>query len=153
MFVALFSLLWRLHGGFLALFTVIPVILDGWLLYIQRISYMENVTLLLIVGSLLAYQWALDRPSLQRFALAGALLGLTACFKYTGSYVIFAVLLCWLILRREHKGHLLLLGAFIVVAAAYVITMIRLFDIPGHDWFIQQTLVQIRRVLGLQKSG
>ena len=31
--------------------------------------------------------------------------------------------------------------------------MVKLYDSPGHDWFIQQTLVQVRRVLGLQQSG
>lgn len=153
MFVALYALLRRLHGPLPSLFAVTPVILDGWLLYVQRVSYMENVTLLLVVVSLLAYQWAVDRPSWQRFALAGALLGLTACFKYDGSYVIVAVLLCWLIRRREHRGHLILLGAFVVVVAAYIATMISVYDVPGHDWFSQQTIVQIRRVLGLQKSG
>jgi hypothetical protein len=31
--------------------------------------------------------------------------------------------------------------------------MIQLFDIPGHSWYIDQSLDQVRRVLGLQHSG
>ena len=45
----LFRLLWKIHGPAVALFAIIPVIFDGWLLYIERVSYMENALMLLIV--------------------------------------------------------------------------------------------------------
>ncbi|HWE61737.1 MAG TPA: glycosyltransferase family 39 protein, partial [Chloroflexota bacterium] len=149
----LFRLRWRIHGARMALAAVLPVIFDGWLLYIQRISYMENMLLLLVTAAMLCYQRALDRPSWQRFALAGAVLGFTACFKFTGVYLIPAVLLCWLILRRAHKGHFILLGAALLVIIADQAIMVSLFDAGRHDWYIQENLVQIRRVLGLQQSG
>ena len=28
-----------------------------------------------------------------------------------------------------------------------------MFDVPGHGWYIHQTMVQVRWVLGLQPSG
>ncbi len=143
----------RIHGPRVALFVMLPVIFDGWLMYIQRCSYIENPLLMLVTAGFLLYQRALDRPSWQRFALAGGVLGFAAVFKQTGLYSIVAVALCWLILRRDHRNHLILLGAFAAVAVAYVAWMVHTFDVPGHDWYVNQTMVQIRRVLGLQRSG
>jgi 4-amino-4-deoxy-L-arabinose transferase-like glycosyltransferase len=149
----LFALLRRSHGARVALAALIPVIFDGWLLYIQRISYLENVLLLLVTAGMLCYQRALARPSWQRFALAGAALGFAACFKYTGAYVIPAVLLCWLIVRRDHKGHLILLGTALLMLAADQALMVRLFDVGQSQWYVQQNLIQLRRVVGARQSG
>ncbi len=80
-------------------------------------------------------------------------MGAAASFKQTGAYVVVAVLLCWLILRRAHRGHFVLLGVAATVIAVYLIAMTRVYDLPGHPWFTGQSLVQVRRVLGLQKSG
>jgi 4-amino-4-deoxy-L-arabinose transferase-like glycosyltransferase len=150
---ALFRLLWKIHGPAVALFATAPVIIDGWLLYIERVSYIENALILIIVTGLLLYQNALDRPSWLRFAIAGAVIGFAGSFKQTGVYVLLAVLLCWLVTRREHKGHFVLLGTGVAVLLTYLLVMIRVFDVPGHDWFIGQSTTQVRRVLALQQSG
>jgi 4-amino-4-deoxy-L-arabinose transferase-like glycosyltransferase len=149
----LFSLLWRLKGPRLALLVVLPVLFDGWLLYIERVSYIENALMILVILGLLLYKWALDEPSWWRFLLAGLALGAAASFKQTGVYVVVAVLLHWLIIRREHRGHFILLGGAVVVIIVYLWLMVLKYDVPGHPWFINQSLVQVRRVLGLQKSG
>ena len=84
---------------------MIPIVFDGWLLYVQRVSYIENMLLTLITCGMLLYQRALDgrhAGSLARFALAGAVLGFAVVFKYTGVYVVVAVLLVWLIYRHDH---------------------------------------------------
>jgi 4-amino-4-deoxy-L-arabinose transferase-like glycosyltransferase len=151
--VLLFRLLWRIHGSRLALVAMLPVISDGWLLYIERVSYIENALMVLVVLAFLLYQRALDRPSWQRFAIAGVAVGVAASFKQTGAYVLVAVLLCWLVIRREHRGHFILLGVAVLVIAVYLIAMTRMYDLPGRPWFIDQSLTQVRRVLGLQKSG
>ena len=52
----LFRLLWKLHGSTTALFAIIPVVFDGWLMYIERVSYMENALMVLIVSGFLLYQ-------------------------------------------------------------------------------------------------
>jgi 4-amino-4-deoxy-L-arabinose transferase-like glycosyltransferase len=153
MLAILFRLLRRLHGPRVALFAIIPVAFDGWLMYIERVSYLENALLVVIVTALLLYQRALERPSWHRFALAGAAVGGAMVFKQTGVYTVAAVLLCWLILRRQHQGHLLLIGTALAVAAVYVVIMIRLYDLPARDWFSQQSIVQLKRVLGVQQSG
>jgi len=149
----LFRLLWKIHGPAVALFAIVPVIFDGWLMYIERVSYIENALMLIIVTSLLLYQRALDRPSWQRFALAGTAIGFAGSFKQTGIYVVLAVLLCWLIILRAHRGHLVLLGAAMAVIGTYAVVMVLVFDVPGHDWYIGQSTTQVRRVLALQHSG
>lgn len=154
MLVLLFRLLWRLHGPRTALLAVAPVVFDGWLLYIERVSYMENALMVLVVGAFLLYQRAIDRPSWHRFAAAGLLVGAAACFKQTGTYVLVAVLVSWLIRAdKNHRGHFLMLGTALVVIACYLVAMTRMYDLPGSPWFTDQSLVQVRRVLGLQKSG
>jgi 4-amino-4-deoxy-L-arabinose transferase-like glycosyltransferase len=149
----LFRLLWKLHGSTTALFAIIPVVFDGWLMYIERVSYMENALMVLIVLGFLLYQSALEKLSAVRFALAGTVIGFAGSFKQTGVYVLLAVLLCWLVTRRAHKGHLVLAAFAVVVMATYILVMIRTFDIPHHDWYIGQSTTQLRRVLGLQHSG
>jgi 4-amino-4-deoxy-L-arabinose transferase-like glycosyltransferase len=151
--VFLFRLLWRIHGPRLALIAMLPVIFDGWLLYIERVSYIENALMVLVVLAFLLYQRALDQPSWQRFLAAGVAVGAAASFKQTGAYVLVAILLCWLIIRREHRGHFVLLGAAALMIAVYLFAMTRMYDLPGHPWFLDQSLTQVRRVLGLQKSG
>ena len=149
----LFRLLWKIHGSAVAMFAIIPVIFDGWLLYIERVSYIENALMLLIAAGFLLYQRALEKPSWQRFAIAGAAIGFAGSFKQTGVYALLAVLLCWLVIRRAHKGHLVLIGVALAVLVAYVTVMVRVFDPPGHDYFIGQSTTQVRRVLALQHSG
>ena len=151
--VLLFRLLWRLHGAKVALFAILPIIFDGWLLYIERVSYIEHALIAIVVLGFLLYKRALDNPSWHRFLLAGVALGSAACFKQTGAYVVVAALVCWLITRRAGKGHLILLGGAVLVIATYLLIMIRKFDAPGYPWYIDQSLHQVLRVLGSQHSG
>jgi 4-amino-4-deoxy-L-arabinose transferase-like glycosyltransferase/glycosyltransferase involved in cell wall biosynthesis/putative flippase GtrA len=153
MFVVLYRLILASHGPRIALLTLVPIVFDGWLLYVQRSSYMENALILIIVCGMYLYQQAMERPSWQRFAAAGLVLGFAAVFKQTGSYVVAVVLLCWFLRRRQHKEHFVLLGATALVIVTYVAVMVWRFDPPGHDWYIYQTTVQVRRVLGVQHSG
>jgi hypothetical protein len=93
----LFRLMWRLRGPAAALFVSLPVIFDGWLLYIQRSSYIENFLLLLITVSVLLYQRAREVPTFGRFVTAGGMIAVTIAVKYTAAYLVLVVLLCWLI--------------------------------------------------------
>lgn len=151
------TLLWRLlirvHGDRVALLAMIPIVLDGWLMYVQRISYMENMLLLFVVTAMLLYQRALDTPTWTRFVVAGLMLGFAAAFKYTGVYVIGAVLLCWLITKRFHVKHLALLGCAVASFGSAILFEVIAYDSPGQEWWLQDTMVQIRRVLGIQHSG
>jgi 4-amino-4-deoxy-L-arabinose transferase-like glycosyltransferase len=149
----LWRLLRRLHGAGVAACAIMPIALDGWLLYVQRVSYMENALLLLVVAGMLLYQQALDKPTTARFVAAGVVLGFATAFKFTGVYVIGTVLLCWLITRRQHLRHLALLGCAVATVAGCIGYQIAWFDTGGHNWWVQDSMLQVRRVLGIQASG
>jgi 4-amino-4-deoxy-L-arabinose transferase-like glycosyltransferase len=53
--VLLFRLLWKIHGSRVALLAIIPVVFDGWLLYIERVSYIENALMLIVVAAFLPW--------------------------------------------------------------------------------------------------
>src|SRR6202167_2698147 len=65
----LFRLLTQLHQPRAALLTALPVIFDSWLLYIERISYIENALMILVVLGFLLYKRALDMPHWRRFLI------------------------------------------------------------------------------------
>jgi 4-amino-4-deoxy-L-arabinose transferase-like glycosyltransferase len=152
MFGLLAWLLWRLHGRAVTVLTMVLVIFDGWLLYVQRISYIENTLILIVVAALVCYERALRRPSAASFILTGALLGFVVVFKHTGLYVVAAVALNWLIIRREGKMHLLMGAVAAAIIALYVAGMIWLFDFGPHKWYIAQSIIQVERVLGIRQS-
>ncbi len=54
----LMRLIWRLHGQLAGLVTVTFVAFDGWLLFAQRVSYIENTLMVIIVAGLLLYERA-----------------------------------------------------------------------------------------------
>jgi 4-amino-4-deoxy-L-arabinose transferase-like glycosyltransferase len=145
-------LIWRLHGTVPALVTATFLAFDGWLLFVQRVSYIENTLMVIIAAGFLLYERALRRPSARRFVLAGAVLGFAVVFKHTGFYVLVAVLLNWLLIRAEHRNHRRLLAAAATVVVLYLAVMIPLFDSGHHDWYLQQSLIQVKRVLGLRVS-
>jgi 4-amino-4-deoxy-L-arabinose transferase-like glycosyltransferase len=152
MFALLYWLIARLHNSVTAIFTLIFVMLDGWLIFIERISYIENTLMIFVVASFLTYQWAMRSPSAGRFIGVGALLGFTAIFKHTGFYVLPAVALHYAVTRQEGRKHLLLASTAAAVIGLYVAGMIWLFDIGRERWYLAQTLIQIQRVLGLRQS-
>ena len=139
----------RVRGPACALYALAPIAFDGWLLYVQRISYIENLTLALVTAGMLAYARALARPSWHRFAIAGAVLAVAGCMKYTGLYAILAVALCWMILRRENRRHLVLVGVY---AAVVALDQAFLIHVWGH-WYLSESGAQLARVLGLYSSG
>ncbi|HLX47096.1 MAG TPA: glycosyltransferase family 39 protein [Streptosporangiaceae bacterium] len=153
MFVLLFRLLWKLHGSRIALMTLAFLAFDGWLLFIQRVSYIENTLFVLVVGAMLLYQRALERPTRLRFLIAGAAVGCAIVFKQTGTYLLPTVGLHWLITRREHRNHLVLTGTALLVVALYFGMMTPLFDVGSHHWFLDDTLLQLERVVNLRHSG
>ncbi|MBO0805685.1 MAG: glycosyltransferase, partial [Nocardiopsaceae bacterium] len=151
--VLLWRLLVRLLGPGTALLAMVPVMFDGWLLYAQRVSYLENVLLFGVVAGLLLYQRAVDKPSAWRFALAGVVLGCAVGFKYTGVYALLAVPLCWQVRGGHRGGHLLLLGCAAATLGCSILLQVRWFDLDGHNWWLSENMVQVNRVLGVRVSG
>jgi 4-amino-4-deoxy-L-arabinose transferase-like glycosyltransferase len=149
----LWRLLIRLHGQRIAFFAIVPIVFDGWLLFVQRVSYLENMMLMMVTAGMLLYRQALERPDRWRFAVAGLMLGAAVAVKYSGVSVLLTVALCYLILRRERAGHLTLLGWALGTLFVSIVIQFFWFDSGGHYWWLDDTWVQIRRVAGLQASG
>jgi 4-amino-4-deoxy-L-arabinose transferase-like glycosyltransferase len=139
----------HLWGRDAALYALVPVAFDGWLLYIQRVSYIENLVLLVIVLGFWLYARALAAPSWQGFVYAGVAFGAAACLKYTGVYVALAAALCWLIVRRDHWQHMAMIAT---VLAVFVVDQLILIVWWGNA-YLDETGIQIQRVLGLQSSS
>ncbi len=157
--------IWREYGPKSAVITTLFIATDGWLLYVQRVSYMENVLMVMIVATILVYQKALEAGRWRWFVATGILAGCSAIFKHTGAYIIVALVLGWLLARRHHRKHATALSISGVIVLLYVWYMIHTdglqepFTKPfvlawgRNNYYVQQSLVQLERTIGLQKAG
>lgn len=135
---------------------VVPALLaiDAWMVYSSRVSSIENTLMVLVVLSIWLYWRAIRQPTTARFVLAGALVGATTIYKFTGAYVIVAVLINWLIQRQRKLGrqHLLMLATTAIVIAAYLGAMTLIYWRGGNDYFWKESWVQFQRTLALKGS-
>ena len=143
----LYTLMRRRWGAF-ALLPLAVLATDGWLLFSNRVSWIENTMLVIAVGAILAYDRALRSHRVSHYALAGALVGATVIAKHVGIYVLLAVLCTWIVVRGDHRGHLRLVGVALLVIGAYVVAMVLLFK---HD-YLSASHVQIERLTGHKEA-
>lgn len=125
---------------------------DGWLIYTNRVGWIENTMLILLVGGLLAYDRALRRGSRRLFALAGLLLAAAVAYKHIGAYGLGVVAAHWALTRRRHADHVALFAAAAALLAVDLSAMLVAFVSHGHNWFVEDSKVQIQRVLGHKAS-
>jgi 4-amino-4-deoxy-L-arabinose transferase-like glycosyltransferase len=146
-------LLWRLYGKQAALFAVTIVAFDGWLIYVQRISYIENLLLPIVIAALLAYERAVRRGTWPSYLLTGLLLGTASVFNNDGAYLLLVVVVHWAFIRRDTLRHAVALGVALAICGLYALAMISAYTLGGTDWWWHDTLVQIRRITGFQASA
>ena len=125
---------------------------DGWVIYTNRVGWIENTMLVLLVGGLLAYDRALRRGSRRLFVLAGLLLAAALAYKQIGAYGLGVVAVHWALTRRDRAGHLVLFAAAGALLAVDLSVMLVAFVSQGHNWFVEDTKVQIERVFGHKAS-
>ncbi|MBV9212714.1 MAG: glycosyltransferase family 39 protein [Actinobacteria bacterium] len=137
---------------FLGAAALLPLTLlatDGWLIYTNRVSWMENTLIVLGVGAIWLYVRAVESAGdSTRYLLAGLALGICAIFKHLGLYFTVAVLINWIIIRKDARQHLLLLSTVVAVVAVYLGTMTLLFR--GALWSAYG--VQLGRTLGTHEA-
>jgi 4-amino-4-deoxy-L-arabinose transferase-like glycosyltransferase len=123
---------------------------DGWLIFTNRVGWIENTMLVLLVGGLLAYDRALrrERDATRLFVLAGLLLASAVAFKHIAAYGLGVVALHWALTRRAGRGHLALFGAAGALLAADLAVLLVAFVRDGHNWFLEDSRVQFERLLG-----
>lgn len=152
-FALLARLLTRLYGARAATFATALIVFDGWLLYVGRISYIEDTCLLIMMIALSLYAWAVRTGGMLGYILAGAAMGCAAIFNQDAAYLIGVIAIHWLLVRRDGRQHLAALAAAALVCAGYVAAMVRIYTIDGTDWWWHDTLVQILRLTGGQSSA
>lgn len=134
---------YRSYGPRAGMLAAVALAVDGWLVFAQRIGYIENFLLLFIAAALVSYER-------RRIVLAGALAGAAFAVKYTGIIAPVTFLIAWLITGRYHRRHLVglaaMAGTFVVVTAITVGT-------DGYHTWQHATSIQVKRVLGIQTSG
>ncbi len=138
----------RLIGGRWAAVVTLALAIDGWMVFTDRVGWIENTMMPLGVAGLWLYTRALKRGTAVSFMIAGATLGLTTVYKHVGLYFVVAVLINWTLTRGKHRLHLTLLAATSAVIATYVGIMAWWF---GTTYWREST-VQLRRIFGMQQS-
>jgi 4-amino-4-deoxy-L-arabinose transferase-like glycosyltransferase len=140
-------------GWVAALVATTLVSVDGWMIFTNRVSWMENTLMVLVLLSMWQYQQATQKDTTGDYVAAGLLMGATVAFKYTGVYVLVAVLINWLINRNEklrlpmgfHRNHLKLLVSTLGVIAVYLITMTLIYQHGTGNAFWRDQWVQMQR--------
>lgn len=133
-----------------ALLALLLVSSDGWLIYTNRLNFLENAMMPIGVAGLCFYAMALKKDRRWCWVLAGVVLGLAAIYKHTGFYFLLVPVLTGLLTKGKVRGHyVVLLGAAALVILLYVTGMYLAFG----DEYLFQTLVQIRRALGMAPSS
>lgn len=138
--------------GTLALPMLAVLATDGWLVFTNRVSWMENVMFVLIAAGMLAYDSGLRRGSYRRFVAGALLLGFAAVFKQVGAYALLAVVIHWWLTKTRpqwHRRFLLLVGC---VAGCYVLVLIVATQHGGHNAFLDDTWVQVQRIAGKKSA-
>ncbi|HUY75993.1 MAG TPA: glycosyltransferase [Ktedonobacterales bacterium] len=144
MLAFLFLFLRRSQGAW-ALIPTLVVAVDGWIVYSDRISWIDNTALPLGIAGLWAYDRAMQQDKRRPFVLAGVLLASAALFKYLAIYFCLAIIINWLLTRKQSRGHivaLLTIGGFLGV---YLVAGIGAFAFSSSNQFLLQHLHQILR--------
>jgi 4-amino-4-deoxy-L-arabinose transferase-like glycosyltransferase len=151
------ALLWlfarRWPGGWGAVGVLACIAADGWLLYTNRVGWIENAGFPILVLGLLLYQRALetstdDARALTTFSAAGYVLGAAAIFKLTLVVGVLALLVHWIIVRDRHQGHRRAVRAVVRVVFFYAAGMTIIYG----QAFLHQVAVQFDRASGRYAS-
>jgi 4-amino-4-deoxy-L-arabinose transferase-like glycosyltransferase len=135
-----------------ALLVIGLVATDGWMVFSNRISWLESSMMPLGMLGLWAYSRAVRGNAVRLYLLAGLLLGCTAAFKHVGVYFVLAAALEALLLRRFHRGIAVAAAAVWATGVVYLACMVVIFRSGGHNYFADETLVQIQRALGAHEA-
>jgi 4-amino-4-deoxy-L-arabinose transferase-like glycosyltransferase len=135
---------WKWAVGSLAV-----VATDGWLVYENRLSYIENTVMVLVAAGMYVYAKSSahtlsGRSKLIGYMAAGLLLGSAIAFKYIAAYVLLAVVINWLICWRDHRYHLALFGSIGLMG----LVALAMIAPQSRASYIEAILIQLRRTDG-----
>ena len=145
--VCLFTLT---KGKGTALLATFFIALDGWIITVNRMDYLENFQLILIVIGIWLFWSAVKSgdKKLYRWVLTGLVLGFAFVFKHIGIFLVLVVLANWLLTRRYSKGYLVSLMTMGVVVVVYVAVMYFSYG----QLYIQAQVVEFERLFGITSA-
>jgi len=138
----------RQRMGAWALLPTVLVAFDGWIVFANRISWIDNSVVVFGVLGIWAYFHALKRNTTRTYIVAGLALGFTLVFKQLGIYFCAIPVLNWIFSRQRTRGHLVMLGTIVVCFMLYLGYMFSVYK----DAFVRQTMSQIFRSSGTVTS-
>ncbi|MEO7904482.1 MAG: glycosyltransferase family 39 protein, partial [Candidatus Saccharimonadales bacterium] len=134
--------------GAWALGAVALIAIDAWLIFSQRVSWIENTLILVGVIGLCIYQQALLRRSLWLFGIAGVAIGMAVLYKHVGVIFLGAVVINAILTRRHKRGHAIMAAVVAALGVLYVTVMVLQYCAT----FIAESTVQLMRSTGKQPS-
>jgi 4-amino-4-deoxy-L-arabinose transferase-like glycosyltransferase len=131
-----------------SLISTLLISTDGWLIYTNRLNLIENIMIPIGVAAIAVYYYALNHKNKVWFALSGMLFAFTAIYKHTGIYFLGIPLLYMFLTKKYSRNHLVLY----ICAGAAVITYILAMYARWGNLYIDQTIVQVKRAVGIYNS-
>lgn len=138
----------RQRLGRWALLPTALVALDGWIVFANRISWIDNAVVVFGVLSIWVYFHALKRNTARAFMVAGLAFGFTLVYKQLGIYFCAIPVMNWLLSRQRTRGHVVMLATVGGCALLYLGAMTALYG----DLFWAPTLAQFSRANGAAVS-
>lgn len=142
----------RRRWGWAGLLVMAVLVTDGWLVFTNRVGWMENVMFIFVAGGMLAYDAALRRESRRLLVTAALLLGFATVFKHVGGYALLAVLIHWGLTRRHSALHRQFFAIVTGVVAIYAVALIAATQTGGHNVFLDDVWVQLQRFVGVKSA-
>lgn len=137
----LYFMLLRSVGGRKAAFLGLLLLgTDGWLVMTNRMNYIENIQFTFILLGLLLYQQGVQKKETNYWLFfgSGVILGLAISLKLIGGYVLLAIGLNYLLQRKHHLGHLILM----------IMAVTTLFDVMAYFYYLFGDIFLEQSVLG-----
>lgn len=148
--MALLLVFLRRMLGMWALAAVALLATDAWLIFSQRVSWIENTLIPLGIAGLWLYYKATTSKSLWLFALAGLVVVFAASYKYVGVIFLGAVVihavLSW---RQSRRGYLLMFAVMGMAVIGHVLVMVSLYGTT----YLTASKIQLLRSIGEQSSA
>lgn len=146
--VLVYAFFKRAYGRW-AMLPVVLLATDGWMVFTNRIGWIENTMMVLALLGLWLYCRADESGRNRDFVLAGVAIGACVIFKHVAAYVLLAVVINWFIQgRHSTRQHFFLLASSLAVFAVYLLAMTLIYSYDGGNHYWDQFGVQFDRTTG-----
>lgn len=149
--VLVFFLMKLLKNDAVAVVTAAIVSIDTWVVFTNRVSWIENSQMVIILLAMIMLALACRTnkdANWKLYVAAGLLIGLAVIFKNTAAFLFLVLIFSGVVNRSREKYHYLALSVALSVAAIYVAVMTIIFG----GAFINSTLAQVLRTSGATSS-